>query len=771
MQLSCYRKVRPAAFPFRLARMAALPLFLAATVPLLPADSAPRLALQGVVVDSQNVPVPGAAVRVEPAARTAVTGSDGRFRLEPLLPGRLVLTVTASGFFSGSRLEVDLSPETAPDVEITLQREGVLGQSVVVTGSGIQSLLVEAPVRTELLTQQHVAAQAVRNLAEALTASLPGVRIENNCQNCGWTAIRMNGLEGPYTQILEDGLPTVSGASMVYALDQLPTEFFENIEVVKGGASSLYGPNAVAGVVNLVRREPNENRLQLDAQSGFYLGRPEHSGGIVAQRDNIGRQWAADFYYRGYQRTHNDIDRDGFTDLTRRVSHGTGGTLFRRFLSERARLTTGASFIDDFRRGGDHIDNRPEQTAITEQIHSNRFATFVRWNHTVAPSFYYNLSTSLSHLQRHSYYGAGFDPNAYGATRNPLSTSDASAGWQSGRHTVSAGFQHWYERIEDVYRSYNRDTRQSFRNSGLYLQDEWRITRRITLLGGFRGDKSNLLGHWVLSPRGNVRIGLTDALNLRIGLSTGFRPPQVFDEDLHIAAVGGEAMLIRYAQGLRHESSRSLSAALDYTSRLAGRPLQLGASFFWTRLNDVFQLRETFAPTGTDRILERTNGPGSRFRGIEFNGLWRASSRLALRAGGTFQTALYDQPEPIFASRPYLRTPNRYGYAGVDFSLPLRLELLNSFEFTGSMLVPHYAGFIPQDRLERSSAFHVWNFVLSRTWDLGPSDKKKVRLYLRGNNVLDSFQKDFDQGPERDSTFIYGPLTPRGLLAGLTFSF
>ncbi|NWF83810.1 MAG: TonB-dependent receptor, partial [Bryobacteraceae bacterium] len=257
--------------------------------------------IDGIVTDSERVPVAAASIRVEPGGRQTVTGADGRFRLWPLPLGPVTLTVTAKGFFSGARTELDLSLEPRAEVEITLQRDAVLEQSVVVTGSRTQSLLVEAPVRTELVTQEHVAAQGARSLAEALTASLPGVRIENNCQNCGWTAIRMNGMEGPYTQILEDGLPTLSGASMVYALDQLPTEFFENIEVVKGGASSLYGPNAVAGVVNLVRREPRGNHLRLDAQAGSYRGRPEYSGGFTGQMDKIGGGWAADFYYRGQQ--------------------------------------------------------------------------------------------------------------------------------------------------------------------------------------------------------------------------------------------------------------------------------------------------------------------------------------------------------------------------------------------------------------------------------------------------------------------------------------
>lgn len=196
----------------------------------------------------------------------------------------------------------------------------------------------------------------------------------------------------------------------------------------------------------------------------------------------------------------------------------------------------------------------------------------------------------------------------------------------------------------------------TFRNTGTYLQDEWRLSPRVVILGGFRADKSNLLDHWVLSPRGNVRFGLTPSLNLRLGVSTGFRPPQVFDEDLHVALVGGEARMIRLSEGLKEESSRSFTAALDYVGRLRSGSFQLGANFFWTRLDDVFQLEETGAEENGNRIFERTNGPGSRFRGVEFTGGWKPFARLALRGGATFQQSRYDEPEPVFGSLRYFRT-------------------------------------------------------------------------------------------------------------------
>jgi len=730
--------------------------------------------INGRVVDERNNPIPLARVQLESnTSVSTLSDREGRFHLAELPTGSVRLTITAPGFSSGLLESVDLSNGSERTVEFVLVRSGSLAnrERVVVTGSGFQTLLVQAPVRTELISRDAITRQAARTLSESLIANVPSLRIENNCQNCGFSAIRLNGLEGPYTQVLEDGLPTVSGASLVYGLDQLPTQFFENIEVVKGGASALYGPNAVAGVVNLIRREPNQNFFQVDAQQGWNLGRPETSQGAVAQIGNLGGGWSGDFYYRGTRRSHLDLDRDGFTELTRLRSQAGGGTLYRRFFEDRARLTVGGSTLEEFRRGGSQLNLASENTFITEQLNSGRSAGFLRWNHSLNPNFYYNLSTSLSYLGRGSYYGADFDPNAYGTTRNPLSVSDASFGLQRGRHAIASGVQYWFEHITDSYPGYGRNIRQSFRNSGFYLQDEWRLNSRVTLLAGGRVDKSNLLNNAVFSPRGNVRIGLTKSLSLRVGASTGFRAPQVFDEDLHIASVGGEVKLIQRARNLRHESSRSFTSSLDYSSRLRGRPLQFGVNFFSTRLNDVFVLAETNQVSGDNRLFERTNGSGARFRGVEVSGNVSPLRRVSLRGGWTFQQARFDEPEPVFGSWRYFRTPNRYGFTGADIELPGKIDWNNTLDFTGPMLVQHLAGFIAEDRVATSPWFAVWNSVVSRTFALSGNDRQTLKAYLRLNNIGNSYQRDFDQGPLRDASYIYGPTLPRGAVMGLTLSF
>jgi outer membrane receptor for ferrienterochelin and colicins len=728
----------------------------------------------GRVVDEDGNPVAAVTIRIDELASQTLTNEEGMFQFENL-PGRVLTLVVISSdrYYTGQKTTVDLSAGSPVTVDIQLTQREKLRSSIVVTGTRTEHLAVDAPVRTDLIPESFIRREATRTVAEALTANVAGVRVENNCQNCGVTAVRLNGLEGSYTQMLEDGLPTISSVSMVYALDQIPTEFLQSIEIVKGGTSALYGPNAVGGVINLIRREPHRNLFRFDSEVGWQYGRPEQSVGLMGQTGKLPLGFLGDFYFRGINRVPIDRDRDGFTELPKRRLFGGGGTLHRHFLQGRGQLTFGGSALEEHRRGGDHLDLRPEETFITEMIDSRRSNGFLRWRHSASASTFYTLATSLSYLRRNTYYGANFDPRAYGNTRNPLWATDAQIGHQAGLHTLMMGFQFWREQVQDDVPSYHRSFNQVFRNTGSYFQDEFKLKPRVTIVAGLRADKSNTLGKWVASPRGNIRIGLSKDWILRLGASTGFRAPRIFDEDLHIMAVGGEGFVIENSPNLRKEAALSWTSSLDYVRDVRGGHLQAGVNFFSTNLNDVFVLEETPALGGDFRKFLRVNGAGSHVRGVEFDLNWRINRNLVLRGGSTFQQARYQEPEPVFGSLRYFRAPNRYGFASIDLFLPHDVSIFATANFTGSMLAPHYAGYIPEDRLQKTPEFAVYNLVFSRAFDLSQSagNQSRMRLYLKVNNLFDAYQHDLDRGPLRDAGYFYGPMSMRAVTLGMTVTF
>jgi outer membrane receptor for ferrienterochelin and colicins len=729
----------------------------------------------GVVVDDNKQAVAGASVEIVELGLSTKTDPQGKFAFRGVPVQPLTIRASAEGHYPGKPTIFKASGEADLTIDIELVRVQTVNESIVVTGTGTVHLQVDAPVRTALLTTQELAKhKAAANLAESLTATVAGVRVESKCQNCATTGIRLNGLDGKYTQILEDGLPAVSSVSMVYALDQIPAEFVETIEVVKGGASALYGPGAVGGTINLIRREPQSNAFQVTMQSGWHYGRPAHSLGLTAQVASLPGGFAAGCYFRGLRNAPVDRDRDGFSDIPKRKEFSGGATLFRRFLQGRARLTAGGSTLSDFRRGGDRFDLRPEETWITEMADTARSGGFLRWNHTASSLTYYALSASLTQLERDTYYGAGFDPNAYDHTSNPLLATDVQLGHQAGRrHMILAGQQFQRERVRDVIPAYQRHIDEVFRNTGAYIQDEFRLSRNTTLLAGARLDKSNTLDHWIVSPRGNVRIGVGERWRLRFGVSTGFRAPAVFEENLHVAAVGGEGFILENTPGLKEERSLTWTGSLDYIGRIRELPFQAGVSFFSTSLDDVHVLAETGVPGGQFRKFQRCNAPGSYLRGLELDLDWRPHRTASVRAGATFQVSRYRQPEPEFGSLRYFRAPSRYGFVGLDFAPTENLSIYVNAEFTGCMFVPHYAGCIPEDRVESTSPFAVWSVRVTRSWRLGAGagHKRELRLSAGVENLFDSYQPDLDRGSQRDSSYVYGPCSMRTAQVGMAIRF
>jgi outer membrane receptor for ferrienterochelin and colicins len=288
------------------------------------------------------------------------------------------------------------------------------------------------------------------------------------------------------------------------------------------------------------------------------------------------------------------------------------------------------------------------------------------------------------------------------------------------------------------------------------------------LLSGLRLNKHTALNHLVLTPRLSLLANLTRELTWRTTFSTGFRAPQVFDEDLHITQVGGEGMMIVNSPDLKEESSYSFTTGFDYGRQYGRYNLQFSLEGFYTRLANTFILHE-ISGTENTRLMERINGSGAKVYGISAVVGLGFDRRVAFNSGLTIQNNLLDEPESEFNSREFFRTPKVYGYASLEYKNERWLNAEFSVEYTGSMKVPHYAGYILSDRLETTDPFWVVNLKFNRKVELKTGDSFN---FLAGIfNLFDSYQKDLDLGADRDSGYVYGPSKPRTFYAGLEYSF
>lgn len=704
-----------------------------------------------------------------------VTGDDGHFRLKDVPAGKYTLKVQLMGYASQTKTVV-VSNEYTVDLHFVMEKEDIMMDEVVVSANRNETNRRVAPVVVNVMNSKLFETVNSTDLAKSLSYQ-SGLRVENNCQNCGFPQVRINGLEGPYSQLLINSRPVMSALSGVYGLEQIPVSMIERVEVVRGGGSALFGANAVGGTINIITKDPIDNSFQVNSTMSNLGGKTwEQYFGANASLVSKDRTYGVAFYQAYRNRNPYDADGDGFSELGK-LNMNTFGLRGYYRPTQFSRLSIEYHTTNEFRRGGNKFDLQPHETDITEQtrhvINSGGLTYDIFMN-----EYKHKLSLygSVQHTDRNSYYGAGMDTNAYGTTDDLTAVGGAMYSGNFDRllfspATLTGGFEYQFNGLHDVMTGYGRDLKQYVRIAGAYLQNEWKM-RYLTLLAGFRLDKHNLVDNVIFSPRVNLLWKPTDRLQGRLTWSTGFRAPQAYDEDLHVAAVGGEAMMIKLADGLKPERSNSFSGSVDWAFNLGHFSSNLLIEGFYTMLNDVFYLEETgFDETTGTKIQERRNGHGARVYGANIDYKIAHGKEAQLQLGFTVQQSRYTEAlawssDPDVApTKRMTRTPDCYGYFTFT-SAPLKnFDFSVSGVYTGSMLVPHFAGYIEKDRMEKTPDFMDLNLKLNYTFVL--NDHLKLQLNGGVNNIFNAFQKDLDKGADRDSKYFYGPTQPRTLFIGV----
>lgn len=603
-----------------------------------------------------------------------------------------------------------------------------------------------------------------------------GLRVENNCQNCGFPQVRINGLEGPYSQILINSRPIISALSGVYGLEQIPVNMIERVEVVRGGGSALFGANAVGGTINIITKDPINNSFQVASTMSNMNGKSweQYMGGNVSlvAKDN---SYGIALYETYRNRNPYDADGDGFSELGKLNMNTFGMRAYYR-PNYFSRINVEYHTTNEFRRGGNKFNLQPHEADITEQtkhiINSGGVSYDRYWGEKHKMSVY----GSIQHTDRNSYYGAQKDMNAYGKT-NDLTW--VVGGMYVGNMdrcffapaTFTGGVEYQSNSLHDVMTGYHRDMQQDVRIAGGFVQNEWRLNR-WTMLVGARLDKHNLIDHPIFSPRVNFLYKPNDNLQARLTYSTGFRAPQAYDEDLHVTAVGGEGVQIRLADGLREERSNSFSGSVDWSFPMGHWQSNILLEGFYTDLHHVFVLEDIGEDQNGDKIKERRNGSGAKVYGVNLDAKVAHGREAQLQLGFTVQRSRYNRAE-VWTSegeeeqttKRMPRTPDYYGYFTFT-SAPLKnFDFSLSGTYTGKMIVPHMAGYIEKSRMEHTPQFMDLNLKLNYTFVL----KDHIKMQVNGGvqNIFNSFQKDLDKGEFRDAGYFYGPTQPRTYFVGI----
>ncbi|MBN2090413.1 TonB-dependent receptor, partial [candidate division KSB1 bacterium] len=733
--------------------------------------------IKGKVIDKKTKePLPGVNVIVEHTTVGAATDKNGDFVITHVSTGQLHLVASMMGYKREHKI-IHIQPDETTVVNFELEATILEMGAVVVTGTATPHLVEDMPVRTEVIPRRLIEQKHACNLAEALSFHT-GIRVENNCQNCNFSQVRILGLDGKYSQILIDGDPVVSSLASVYGLEHFPEEMVDQIEIVKGGGSSLYGGGAIAGVINMITRTPMINQVRIKYQNNSTDGKIDQHLGAVAE--TVFKKGTSGAYVFGSFRKRNPYDQnnDGFSELGEIRNESMG---FKWYYQPFVNSELLASFhqIHEERRGGNKFDLPVHEAEIAEWIEHWRSGGTLRWSHRPGALFDYRFYYSFSIENRKSYYGGlgGDTPQDrldalafYGKTDNPLHIAGFQSNYRIENHLLTAGIQYSHDKLKDktaAETAYHLD--ELYTNSGVFIQDNLHFgdEEQLEFVAGVRFDKHSELSDWILSPRLNGKFDLGKGITLRAAYTTGFKPPQTYDEDLHLCGIEGDQRIIRNSANLKEEQSYSFSSGLEYLGYLNDIPTMFSLTAFYTRLTDSF-IERFVSKQGNIERWERVNSDGAMVKGVEIDLGIRPLSGFEVRGGLTYQRSQYDSPHEDFGTHNFFRTPALTGNIRLSLITSINIDIYLHGTYIGKADVPHEVVVKEQEDplllLEKSDKFFQTDVGLTYKLPLNNGLNTKFNIGIK--NIFNAYQDDLDQGPDRDPAYVYGPTRPRTLFFG-----
>lgn len=808
--------------------------------------------------------LPGITIAIKGTTFGTMTDRTGHYFLKNLKPGKITLVMRGMGFKSQEK-DVTVVPNKIAEVNFEAEEDQINLDEVVVSSNRQTTLRRLAPTLVTVLGDEVFEKANAVNLAQGLVFQ-PGVRVENNCQNCGFNQVRINGLEGRYTQLLIDSRPIMSALSGVYGLEQIPANMIDRVEVVRGGGSALFGSSAIAGVINIITKEPTNNSFSFTESLAFTgMKNPDNNIGFNASMVSDNAKAGAMVFGQARKRHPWDENGDGFSEIGKIDAGSLGAHMYLK-TSDYTKLSGEIHHINEYRRGGDHLDWPEHVAAVAERTNHSVYSGNLKFD-LFSSDYKHHLQayTSAQLIDRRSYYGSiGEWTDGWGTLGNPVPKDmyGDNYGVTKGK-TYNTGFQYTYDFDKLLFMpaqilvgaEYTRDVLtdkmpirsweaakdkqgnlysmfpeldQRINNWSQLAQIEWKNEHLSFLLGG-RLDEHSALNNPIFSPRITVRYAPMRAINIRASYAKGFRAPQVFDEDLHVGVVGGEAQKVYNDPNLKPEISHAFNLSLDtYFQLWEGSQVNLLAEGFYNRLKDVFTNEEQVSLGDGIKRYTRINGSGAKVYGINLEGRivygW-----AQLQAGFTIAKSVYDNaeewglhasfkdgqpvmtPQEVFdeetgkdvtksvynisqVSNKMTRTPSAYGYFTLSLNPYKPLKVSFTGTYTGHMYVPHAISYgagaavsdmghkpfdVPEDQTGETD-IRVDELLKSPTFfDLGTKisydfkvcETVDLQLFTGMYNIFNSYQKDFDRGVNRDSGFIYGPNMPRTAYFGAKISF
>jgi outer membrane receptor for ferrienterochelin and colicins len=737
-------------------------------------------------VISENKLVTNAKIAIQKTEFFAYTDTLGLFYIENIPVGSYKIQITAEGFKLLEK-SIIIKENESLIVNFELDLKILDTKEVVVSATKTLKKNTDSPIIVKVINNATLNSLQACNLSEGLKFQ-PGLRVETNCQTCNYTQLRMNGLAGGYAQILINGRPIFSPLTGLYGLEQLPVNMIDRIEVVRGGGSSLYGSSAIGGTVNVITKVPRVNNYSINNTFQYIKNQTNDNllnlnASLVSENKKTGLSLFLSHRNRGLY----DANGDNFSEIPAIYNTSFGSNIFF-LIDENQKLEISFSNINEYRFGGEMIEDKPAYLAQQSEERNHK-VWMVNADYQIN---FDNKNTSfityLAYQNTHRKHYTGIQPDDAIAFQTflanpPYGISEVNTwnlGFQvnhkinhfiSGQNVFTLGTEYLYDAVFDNIPAYHYLIDQTTDNLGLFLQSDWEITPKLCLLSGARIDKHTLVKEIILSPRTSILYKIKGNTQFRLSYGSGFKSPQAFDADMHIAFASGGISRISLAPDLQQEKSKSFSGSINYDKLMKNWNVGFTLDAFYNRLTDAFLLQ----PIGQDEfgeLFEKQNGPCATIQGITFELSSKYKRKIIFESGVTIQSSKYDKPilniTGIEEMTAFVRTPNNYGYVILNFLPSKNWNATINYVYTGSMKIPHLSGAQgqPINELITSDPFSDLSAKISFIFNYNKMECS-FEMYCGIKNIFDAYQDDFDIGKNRDSNFIYGPSQPRTIYIGL----
>lgn len=711
------------------------------------------------VVTFENTPQEFATVLLQKSELLSSSNAEGKFTFEDVAFGTYQMRISLIGF-QDKVISVELN-ESNPSVffKIELVESESALDEVVVSGTMTEVSKRESAVPIEVYSSTFFKACPAPSIFESIQ-NINGIRPQLNCNVCNTGDIHINGLEGPYTMVLIDGMPIVSGLSTVYGLTGIPQSLIERVEIVKGPASTLYGSEAVGGVINVITKNPDHAPLfSADIMGTSWL----ELNADLGMKTQVGNN-ATTIVGLNYFNYQNPIDNNGdnFTDVTlqNRVS------LFNKWNFKRKDnrvFTLAGRYLYENRWGGEmqwSPEFRGGDEIYGESIYTSRWEAIGLYQLPVKETV--NLQFSANGHEQNSVYGnVDFQASQY-------------IGF--GQLTWHKELNLWHQLLSGVALRYtyydDNTTATSIGDSantintpskivlpGIFVQDEFSIDSQNKLLMGLRYDYNQTHGS-ILSPRLNYKWSSKDQQHiLRMSLGNGYRVANIFTED-HAALTG--ARTVEFIGEISPETS--WNANLNFIKRMYTKNnnyLGIDASVFYTYFNN-----QIIADYDTDpnKIIYKNLSEYSVSQGVSVN--------LDAVINGNIKTLIgFTALDVFFTENGEKMTPVLTEKFSAVWSISYAFKKGNvKIDYTGNLYGPMRLPLLGplDDRNEYSPWWSLQNIQVTKVFANG------IEVYGGLKNLLDftppansiarahdPFDEDVVYGP--DSQVVPTPENPNAL--------